>query len=178
MAAQSLAALGIPCQVRSGGSTPSAAFAAVSVGGVGRVGDGIGGLTELRPGVYVFGDAQQVELGVCALEDVALTVVATVVSHAGGRVILDAGSKALGADRAPWATGFGRVQEAPDARIVALSEHHATVEWGAARCLRSGRACWSCPTTCAPRSTWPTSMCSRTGRAPGQSMREGATGRG
>lgn len=130
VAAQSLAALGIPCQVRSGGSTPSAAFAAGSVGGVGRVGDGIGGLTELRPGVYVFGDAQQVELGVCALEDVALTVVATVVSHAGGRVILDAGSKALGADRAPWATGFGRVQEAPDARIVALSEHHATVEWG------------------------------------------------
>ena len=130
VAAQSLAALGIPCQVRSGGSTPSAAFAAGSVGGVGRVGDGIGGLTELRPGVYVFGDAQQVELGVCALEDVALTVVATVVSHAGGRVILDAGSKALGADRAPWATGFGRVQEAPDARIVVLSEHHATVAWG------------------------------------------------
>jgi hypothetical protein len=145
VAAQSLAAQGIPCQVRSGGSTPSAAFAAGSVGGVGRVGDGIGGLTELRPGVYVFGDAQQVELGVCALEDVALTVVATVVSHAGGRVILDAGSKALGADRAPWATGFGRVQEAPDARIVALSEHHATVEWGsgplpALGLARAGRA--------------------------------------
>ncbi len=114
---------GVSVDVRSGGSTPSAQFAV----------SGPDGLTELRPGVYVFGDAQQVELGVCALEDVALTVVATVVSHAGGRVILDAGSKALGADRAPWATGFGRLQEAPDARIVALSEHHATVEW------RSGR---------------------------------------
>jgi D-serine deaminase-like pyridoxal phosphate-dependent protein len=52
-----------------------------------------------------------------------------VVSHAGGRVITDAGSKALGADRAPWASGYGRVLEVPDARIVALSEHHSTIEW-------------------------------------------------
>lgn len=123
-AADSFAAVGVPCPVRSGGSTPSAVLAR------GSVEEATGGLTELRPGVYVFGDAQQVELGVCALDDVALTVVATVVSHAGGRVILDAGSKALGADRAPWATGFGRVQQAPDARIVVLSEHHATVAWG------------------------------------------------
>ncbi len=69
------------------------------------------------------------ELGTIGFEDVALTVVATVVSHAGGRVITNAGSKALGADRAPWATGYGRVLEAPDARIVALSEHHSTIEW-------------------------------------------------
>lgn len=40
---------------------------------------------------------------------------------------MDAGSKALGADRAAWATGYGRVLELPDARITALSEHHATV---------------------------------------------------
>ncbi|HOU99461.1 MAG TPA: alanine racemase, partial [Dermatophilaceae bacterium] len=86
VAAESLAGQGIAVSVRSGGSTPSAQFA---------VGSGGGGLTELRPGVYLFGDAQQVELGTCAMEDVALTVVATVVSHAGGRVILDAGSKAL-----------------------------------------------------------------------------------
>lgn len=44
-------------------------------------------------------------------------------------VVLDAGSKVLGADRAPWATGYGRILGAPDARIVALSEHHATVLW-------------------------------------------------
>lgn len=116
-AARACAAYGIDLPVRSGGSTPSAEF----------VGEG---LTELRPGVYLFGDAQQVELGSCRLDEVAVTVVATVVSHAGGRVILDGGSKALGADRAPWATGFGRLAEAPDARIVALSEHHATVNWG------------------------------------------------
>ena len=134
VAAESLAGQGIAVSVRSGGSTPSAQFA------VGRPGGSSGGgwLTELRPGVYVFGDAQQVELGTCAMDDVALTVVATVVSHAGGRVILDAGSKALGADRAPWASGYGRLAEAPDARIVALSEHHATVEWSGGRLPQLG----------------------------------------
>ena len=39
--------------------------------------------------------------------------------------MLDAGSKALGADRAPWATGFGRLLDHPAARIELLSEHHA-----------------------------------------------------
>lgn len=116
-AAQALRERGIEPAVVSGGSTPSAQFADESV------------LTELRPGVYVFGDAQQLELGTCQVSDIALTVVATVVSHAGGRVILDSGSKALGADRAVWATGYGRLTEHLDARIVALSEHHATVEW-------------------------------------------------
>ncbi len=115
-AAASMAAAGVPASVVSGGSTPSAEVASSP-------------LTELRPGVYVVGDAQQVELGTIGFDWVALTVAATVVSHAGGRVITDAGSKALGADRAPWASGYGRVLEEPDARIVALSEHHSTIEW-------------------------------------------------
>jgi D-serine deaminase-like pyridoxal phosphate-dependent protein len=117
VASASLAAALVPARLVSGGSTPSASF---SRGGV---------LNELRPGVYVFGDAQQVELGTIGFEQVALTVVATVVSHASGRVITNAGSKALGADRSPWASGYGRVLETPDARIVALSEHHSTIEW-------------------------------------------------
>ncbi len=117
VAASALAASLVPVRVLSGGSTPSAAAAR---GGV---------LTELRPGVYVFGDAQQVELGTIGFEEVAVTVAATVVSHAGGRVITDAGSKALGADRAPWASGYGRVLDQPEARIPALSEHHSTIEW-------------------------------------------------
>jgi D-serine deaminase-like pyridoxal phosphate-dependent protein len=41
--------------------------------------------------------------------------------------VLDAGSKVLGADRPAWATGHGRLPRCPGARIVALSEHHATV---------------------------------------------------
>jgi D-serine deaminase-like pyridoxal phosphate-dependent protein len=117
VATSTLAAALVPARLVSGGSTPSAAFSRAGV------------LNELRPGVYVFGDAQQVELGTIGFDQVALTVVATVVSHAGGRAITDAGSKALGADRSAWATGYGRVLELPDARIVALSEHHSTIEW-------------------------------------------------
>ena len=60
--------------------------------------------------------------------DVALTCRATVVSHAGGRAVLDAGSKALGADRTAYASGWGRLPCHPDARIVMLSEHHAVVD--------------------------------------------------
>jgi D-serine deaminase-like pyridoxal phosphate-dependent protein len=112
----SLEAAGLPVTVVSGGSTPSLEDADTSV------------LTELRPGVYVLGDAQQWELGSAVPDDVALTAVATVVSHARGRLVLDAGSKVLGADRAAYATGFGRLLDHPDARIVQLSEHHAVAE--------------------------------------------------
>ncbi|NLV79218.1 MAG: D-TA family PLP-dependent enzyme [Rhodococcus sp.] len=101
----------------SGGSSPTAPIGVASAA------------TELRPGVYVFGDAQQLELGVITGSDVALTALATVVSARDDVVVLDAGSKTLGADRAPWATGYGRILGVPDARIVALSEHHATVRW-------------------------------------------------
>ena len=104
-------------EVRSGGSTPTAGLAE------------IGPLNEIRPGVYVFNDAQQVELGTCDFDAVALTVAATVVSRTGNRAIVDAGSKSLGADRLAWATGFGRLPDFPSARVVALSEHHATVEF-------------------------------------------------
>ncbi|UZX05444.1 D-TA family PLP-dependent enzyme [Arthrobacter sp. CDRTa11] len=123
LAAESLAAAGFEATCRSGGSTPTALLTEGSVA------------TEVRPGVYVFGDAQQLELGRCAVEDIALTVAATVVSHhetspdAPARFIIDAGSKILGSDRPAWATGFGRLMDHPDARITALSERHATVEW-------------------------------------------------
>jgi D-serine deaminase-like pyridoxal phosphate-dependent protein len=109
---------GIEVTVVSGGSTPSLAHADTSV------------LTELRPGVYVFGDAQQWELGSITPDRIALTATATVVSHAGGHAVLDAGSKVLGADRAPYASGFGRLLDHPDARIVQLSEHHAVADLG------------------------------------------------
>jgi len=119
-AAASLREHGIEPDVVSGGSTPSA-----------RLNAG-GSLTELRPGVYAFGDAQQLELGACMPDEIALTTLATIVSAAGGRVILDAGSKVLGADRPSWTTGFGRLLDHLDARIVEVSEHHALVDWGVA----------------------------------------------
>ena len=99
----------------SGGSTPSAREST--------------GVDEIRPGVYVFNDAQQLELGTCSEEDIALVVRATVVSRRDdlGHVILDSGSKILGSDRPAWATGFARIRGHADARVTALSEHHATV---------------------------------------------------
>lgn len=115
-AAQALRDLGVEDPVVSGGATPT----------VGAVVAGT--MTEMRPGVYVFGDAQQWELGSTTPDRIALTCWATVVSHAGGRVVLDSGSKALGADRATWATGHGRLLDHPDARIVMLAEHHAVVD--------------------------------------------------
>ncbi|MCP3426499.1 alanine racemase [Rothia sp. AR01] len=124
-AAERLEAAGFDVARRSGGSTPSALLTEPC------------GATEIRPGVYVFGDAQQVELGRCAPEDVALTVWSTVVSRhedpegpeGSRRVVLDAGTKTLGGDRPAWASGYGRLAEHPGARISALSEHHATVLW-------------------------------------------------
>lgn len=124
-AAGLLTAAGFPVTHRSGGSTPTATLT------------GAPGATEVRPGVYVFGDAQQLELERCAAQDIALIVAATVVSRHEGteaiprRAILDSGSKILGADRPGWATGFGRLLDHPEARITALSEHHATVVWPA-----------------------------------------------
>ncbi|MEU7827133.1 alanine racemase [Catellatospora sp. NPDC049133] len=114
-AADALRKAGFEPDVVSGGSTPTAAWSHVAA------------LNEIRPGVYVFNDAQQVELGVCDFDDVSLSVVATVVSRSADHVILDAGGKVLGADRSAWATGHGRLPDLPDARITALSEHHATV---------------------------------------------------
>lgn len=115
-AAASLRGQGLEPEVLSGGSTPSLADADTDV------------VTELRPGVYVVGDAQQWELGSCSPDHIALTCRSTVVSHAHGRMVLDAGSKVLGADRAAYSTGHGRLLDDPDARIVLLSEHHAVVE--------------------------------------------------
>lgn len=101
--------------LRSGGSTPTAALLDP------------GALNEMRPGVYVFNDAQQVELGAADWEAVALTAAATVVSRNGRNLVLDAGSKVLGGDRPAWATGWGRLLDHRRALVSALSEHHATV---------------------------------------------------
>jgi D-serine deaminase-like pyridoxal phosphate-dependent protein len=116
-AGASLAAAGIACPARSGGSTPTAAATPAGV------------VTELRPGVYVFNDAQQVALGTCAADDVALGALATVVSTpAQGRVVLDAGAKVLGPDRPAWAPGFGMLPDHPEATVTGLWEHHAVVD--------------------------------------------------
>ncbi len=120
-AAASLRASGVEPRVLSGGSTPTLE-ASLSTGVP----------TEVRPGVYALNDAQQWELGSATSDQIALTCHATVVSHAGGRVVLDAGGKALAADRAAYNRGAARLLDDPEARVVLLSEHHAVVEGYAA----------------------------------------------
>src|SRR5712692_2928827 len=108
------------------------------------------GLTELRPGNYVYFDRTQVALGAATLADCALTVLATVVTkHPGrpGRIILDCGSKTLTNDQARGITkseGYGAVLtedgSAEDAglTIERLSEEHATVRVTGATRLEPG----------------------------------------
>jgi D-serine deaminase-like pyridoxal phosphate-dependent protein len=103
----------------------------VSAGGtpvMWRVGDLLPTVTEYRVGSYAFHDRATVAAGAATLDDVALTVAATVVSRpAPQRAIVDAGSKALTSDRGPDAS-FGLVLEAPSSTLVRLDEEHGYVE--------------------------------------------------
>jgi D-serine deaminase-like pyridoxal phosphate-dependent protein len=107
-------------EIVSGGSTPSAEFAHL-----------VPGLTEIRPGTYVYNDLNTYHQGACRLEDCAARVVTTVVSTAvPGRAILDAGSKTFSSDalRAGPQAGYGLVVEAPDASLVKLNEEHGHLD--------------------------------------------------
>ncbi|KZL19145.1 D-threo-3-hydroxyaspartate dehydratase [Pseudovibrio axinellae] len=81
---------GIACPHVSIGSTPTALF-----------GTSYEGVTDVRAGVYMFQDVFQANLGMCALEDIAATVLATVISHAPhlNRIVIDAGGLAISNDR-------------------------------------------------------------------------------
>jgi D-serine deaminase-like pyridoxal phosphate-dependent protein len=117
---------GTPVAEISVGSTPTARF-------IGRQ----PGVTEMRPGNYVFVDRTQVGLGAARADDCAQSIVATVVSRpAPDRAIFDAGSKTLAADGIRGfgtETGYGLVYPSleavlpdPTIQIERLSEEHAT----------------------------------------------------
>lgn len=120
------------------GATPTARFSLE-----------LDGLTELRPGNYVYFDRTQVGLGAARLEDCALTVLARVVSRpAPDRVILDCGSKTLTSDGARGfgaPQGFGAVFTDLESDVLdegllieRLSEEHATVKASRECRLRPG----------------------------------------
>jgi len=103
-AAEGLRDAGLPCDIVSVGSTPTLHYAR-----------NLEGVTEARAGVYAFGDLVQVELGTCAMEDIAIGVLASVIGHnrQHGRVLIDAGFLALSRDRGtadmPVDWGYGAV---------------------------------------------------------------------
>lgn len=103
------------------GSTPTARYAAA-----------LPGITEIRPGTYIFHDNSLLGLGVCRLDQCALRIRTTVVSHpAPDRFTLDAGSKALTSDlpARPGAAGYGFIEDHPGAVIEKLNEEHAFVRY-------------------------------------------------
>ncbi len=106
---------GLSCDVVSGGSTPTAMQSHL-----------IPGLTEIRPGTYIFNDRNSLGVGACTLTDCALRVVSTVVSTAvQDRAIIDAGTKTLSSDR--WlsgGSGCGLVVEHPEINFESMSEEH------------------------------------------------------
>jgi D-serine deaminase-like pyridoxal phosphate-dependent protein len=111
---------GIEIGIVSGGSTPTLFHSHT-----------IEGLTEIRPGTYVFNDINTVRCGACALEDCAAAVLATVVSTARpGQMIIDGGSKTFSSDRPVSSpeTTFGHVVEAPGARFHKMNEEHGFVD--------------------------------------------------
>lgn len=111
---------GMAVEIVSGGSTPSAFLT-----------HKIPGVTEIRPGTYVYNDLNTYHQGACRLEDCAARVVATVVSTAvPGRAMIDAGSKTLSSDglSSGPAKGHGYVVEAPDAALIKLNEEHGHLD--------------------------------------------------
>lgn len=117
---EALDAAGLAPAIVSGGSTPTA-FASHR----------IAGLTEIRPGAYIFNDRTTAAIGACDWDDCAYTVLATVVSTAvPGQAVVDAGSKALAREeiRAPGAHGYGALLDRPDVVVHALSEEHGILD--------------------------------------------------
>lgn len=90
-------------------------------------------LTEYRAGSYIYNDRSLVEFGSVALEDCALSILATVVSTpTESRAIVDAGSKTLSSDLFGM-EGFGIVKGHPQARVFGLSEEHGHLEFPAGK---------------------------------------------
>ncbi len=125
--AEVLRSAGLPCPVVSVGSTPSAHFARR-----------LDGVTEVRAGVFVMFDLVMAGIGVCAVEDIALSVLATVIGHRADRgwTFIDAGWMALSPDRGtakqPIDQGYGIVCDIdarpyPDLIVTETNQEHGII---------------------------------------------------
>lgn len=126
-AAERLRAAGLPVATVSVGSTPTAHAA-----------EDLTGVTELRAGNYVFFDLVMAGLGVCRLDDLALSVVVTVIGHRPehGWILTDGGWMAMSRDRGTAAQaqdqGYGLVADldgnpVPGLVMTAASQEHGTL---------------------------------------------------
>lgn len=111
---------GLPPAVVSGGSTPT----------MWRSHE-ITGVTEIRPGTYVYNDRTTAEIGACKWADCAFTVLATVVSTSvPGQAVIDAGAKALGREpiRGAGGEGWGALLDRPEVVVSRMSEEHGILD--------------------------------------------------
>ena len=112
-AAERLRDAGFPVEIVSVGSTPTVHYAR-----------NLDRVTEARVGVYAFGDLVQAELGTCGVDDIAISVLASIIGHnkSHGRVLVDAGFLALSRDRGtadfPVDWGYGAVCDASTAELI------------------------------------------------------------
>lgn len=98
------------------------------------------GITEVRCGVYMFGDLFQSEIGSCSQGDIAVSVLSSVIGQRRpeNRVLIDAGFLALSKDRStantPHDVGYGRVADIAgtlglgDVTVVGVHQEHGMVE--------------------------------------------------
>lgn len=111
---------GIKIKTVSIGSTPSV-----------KISGKVKGVTEIRPGNYVFYDMKQVLLGTVPINRVSLGVVTTVISRpTDERIIVDAGAKTLSLDSViiNGEKVYGFIPDYPEAKIFALSEEHGWIK--------------------------------------------------
>lgn len=114
---------GIPVEEISVGSTPGT-----------LMGEGLEGVTEIRPGNYVFMDRTPVEMKLIKKRAVAQTILASVISENDHYYIIDAGKKVLSSDKRGDQNDYGLAyplehypQKAFEFKVVKLSEEHGFV---------------------------------------------------
>ena len=119
-AAAMLRANDIETEVIAGGSTPGSRYMA-----------DLDGVTEYRPGCYVFGDMKYADFKAHTREQMSLTILATVVSvpemAEPDHFVVDAGSKTVTHSDAYTTPGYGTFVEYPDLHITVASEEHGGV---------------------------------------------------
>lgn len=111
---------GIALPIVSGGSTPTAYHSHL-----------VPVQTEIRPGTYLFNDANTLRAGFCQPDDCAAAIVCTVVSTSvPGKAVIDAGTKVFTSDRnvTQPESGHGICLEYPDLRLTRLSEEHGELD--------------------------------------------------
>ncbi|WP_325176613.1 alanine racemase [Paenibacillus alkalitolerans] len=120
--AERIRAEGVEVKDVSIGSTPTAPYAAK-----------VPGVTEVRPGTYVFNDRMQAALGTCGLAECAAKVRVTLVSRPyPDLIVVDGGSKTFATDVQPdtrplQLQGFGYIEELPHAVFERMSEEHGMI---------------------------------------------------